>query len=86
MCGTHCIAHRVHFPEEQFYRFLTLSNERIARHRTQCITRLEKAVMDNEVYVCGTLCLMYRVILTTPTGGAFTYTSDCSIIFNGAYK
>jgi cap1 methyltransferase len=35
--------------EEQFYRFLTLSNERIARHRTQCITRLEKAMMDNEL-------------------------------------
>lgn len=46
--------------------------------------------MDNEVCmcvcVCGSLCLMYRVILTTPTGGAFMYTSDCSIIFNGAYK
>ena len=35
--------------EEQFYRFLTLSNERIARHRTQWITRLEKAMLNPEV-------------------------------------
>ena len=39
--------------EEQFHRYLTQSNERIAKHRTKIISRLDKYfTMDPEVSRC----------------------------------
>ena len=37
------------FPEEQFYRFLTLSNEKIAKHRANMISSVEKYFHSPEV-------------------------------------
>ena len=63
------------FSEEQFYRFVTLSNERIARHRTQCITRLEKAMMDNEVCVCVFVHGMLLSVFCVLGWGRFFFSS-----------
>ena len=46
---THTHTHTHLHPEEQFYRYLTLSNERIVQQRTRAVISLERYFLHPEV-------------------------------------